>query len=92
MNLANFTGASTLPLVVTAYAQNGTTFLLIFNEEVTEVSATDISNYGIVPALDIFGITKVNGTTYSMTTSQQTPGQSYTVTITGVLDLANNPI
>jgi hypothetical protein len=88
----NFTGASSSPLVITAYAQTGTQFVLIFSEEVIESSATDLTHYGIVPALDIHSITKVNATTYIMNTSQQIPGQSYTVTITGVIDTAHNPI
>jgi hypothetical protein len=69
-----------------------TTFVLIFNEDVTESSATNISNYAISPALDIISISKINSTTYEMTTSQQTANTAYHVTLTGVIDRANNPI
>jgi hypothetical protein len=86
------TGVGVLPYVITAYAKDSTTFVLIFNEDVTESSATNISNYAISPALDIISISKLNSTTYEMTTSQQEANTAYHVTLTGVIDRANNPI
>jgi hypothetical protein len=86
------TGVGVTPFVSTAYALNSTTFVLIFSEEVTEASATNIGNYAISPALDIHGITKVDTLTYHMATSLQTANTTYHVTLTGVLDRANNPI
>ena len=88
----NVTGVGILPYVATAYARDMTTFVLIFSEEVTESSARNIGNYAISPALDILGIVKMNSTTYAMTTSQQTANTVYHVTLTGVIDPANNPI
>ncbi len=89
---ATFTGVSLNPFVTSAYPQNGTSFVLIFNEEVDEASAIDLTHYSLVPSIGILNVAKVNATTYVMTTGQQTPGQSYTLTITGVIDKAKNPI
>jgi hypothetical protein len=91
-SVETYVGLGATPYVTTAYADSGESFVLIFSEEVTESSATNPAHYGIVPALDIFSITKVNATTYRMVTSVQTSGVSYQVTLTGVLDKANNPI
>ena len=86
------TGVGVLPYVTTAYARDNNTFVLIFSEDVTESSATNIANYVITPALDIVSIVKLNSTTYAMTTSQQTANTAYHVTLTGIIDRANNPI
>jgi hypothetical protein len=88
----NVTGVGQLPYVVTAYSRDNTTFVLIFSEDVTESSATNVANYSIAPALDVVSIVKLNSTTYAMTTSQQTANTAYHVTLTGVIDRANNPI
>jgi hypothetical protein len=86
------TGVGVLPYVVTAYARDNTSFVLIFSEDVTESSATNPANYVITPALDIVSIVKLNSTTYAMNTSQQTANTAYHITLTGVIDRANNPI
>lgn len=86
------TGVGVLPYVVTAWAESNTTFVLIFSEAVVESSAVNIANYAIAPALDIISIEKVDSTTYRMHTSQQTGNTNYSVTLTGVIDPANNPI
>jgi hypothetical protein len=88
----NVTGVGVLPYVVTAYSRDNTTFVLIFSEAVVESSATNISHYAITPALDIISIVKQNATTYTMTTSPQTANTVYHVTLTGIIDPANNPI
>lgn len=86
------TGVGVLPHVVAAWAESNTTFVLIFNEAVVESSAVNIANYAITPALDIISIEKMDSTTYRMHTSQQTGNTTYYVTLTGVIDPANNPI
>jgi len=86
------TGVGVLPHVVAAWAESNTTFVLIFNEAVIESSAVNIANYAITPALDIISIEKMDSTTYRMHTSQQTGNTTYYVTLTGVIDPANNPI
>ena len=86
------TGVGVLPHVVTAWSESNTTFVLIFNEAVIESSAVNIANYAISPALDIISIEKMDSTTYRMHTSQQTGNTTYYVTLTGVIDPANNPI
>jgi hypothetical protein len=86
------TGVGVLPHVVAAWSESSTTFVLIFNEAVIESSAVNIANYAIAPALDIISIERMDSTTYRMTTSQQTASTNYSVTLTGVIDPANNPI
>jgi hypothetical protein len=86
------TGVGVLPHVVAAWAESNTTFVLIFNEAVIESSAINIANYAISPALDIISIEKMDSITYRMHTSQQTGNTTYYVTLTGVIDPANNPI
>ena len=88
----NVTGVGVAPHIVTAYADSSSSFVLIFNEEVHESSAIDPANYAILPGLTIHSITKTAPKTYRMVTDPQTSNTTYQVTITGVIDYANNPI
>lgn len=91
-NTANFTGAGDSPQVTSAFPTDATHITLIFNEEVDQGSATDPSHYSIVPALNIVAITKINAITYQLTVNPMTPGQTYSITLTNIIDKAKNPI
>lgn len=65
---------------------------VIYSEGMNEGDATDRANYSIAPSLQIVSIKKITDFWFQLTTSKQTIGQSYIVTVTGVRDLANNPI
>ena len=61
-----------------------------FSEPVTAASAGTAGNYSI-PGLTISGVTVLNPTSVRLTTSQQTPGSRYTLTINNVADVASVP-
>lgn len=88
----NVIGVGAAPYVHTAYAEDSSHFILIFNEEVDEAGATNPSNYAISPSLDILGISRIGTTTYRMETSRQTANVLYQVTLTGIVDRAHNAI
>lgn len=67
------------------------TITIVFSEPMGS-SASDLANFKVA-GLTITGITTDNdGVRTILTTSPQTPGQKYTVTMTGVVDLNNNAV
>ena len=63
-----------------------------FNERVDATNAIVTGNYQITPELAVTGAMLENGTNVVLTTSSQTSGTVYTVSVTGVTDLAQNVI
>jgi hypothetical protein len=81
---------ATKPTLVSAVA-TGTfdTVRLTFSEPLDAATATVTANYTITPALAVTAATYANRVV-TLTTAPQTPGgTAYTVTVTGVKDLAN---
>jgi len=70
-------GVGLTPHIVTAYADSSSSFVLIFNEEVDESSATNPGNYAILPGLSIHSVTKTASKTYRVITDQQTANTTY---------------
>jgi hypothetical protein len=65
------------------------TVRLTFSEVLDAATATAVANYTITPALAVTAATYANRVV-TLTTAPQTPGgTAYTVTVTGVKDLAN---
>ena len=59
-----------------------------FSELVREATAANLSYYQLSGGLSIQEVTVINGSTVRLTTSPQTPGQTYTLTVNGVRDAA----
>jgi hypothetical protein len=73
-------------------SNNGTGLILRFTEDLYAPSAENIGNYQIDPALAVTGaILQPDLRTVVLEVSTMTPGVSYTVTVLGVMDLANTP-
>lgn len=93
-NIAAFTGIeSTPPTVVSAAAASYNTVNVVFSEKVDAATAQITANYSNSPSLAIRNASlQPDGVTVKLTTSAQTGGTNYTVTVTGVKDLAGNII
>ncbi|MGC9336561.1 MAG: lamin tail domain-containing protein, partial [Candidatus Cloacimonadia bacterium] len=83
---------TTPPTLVSANATSSTTVRVTFSEKVSQQSAEDIANYSI-EGLDISAADlQPDEKNVVLTTSEQTPGEIYTLTVSNVEDLAGNQI
>jgi len=67
------------------------TITMTFSEKLDEASATDAGNYTIDPSIAIESITHKKGV-ITITTAQQDPASSYTVTASNITDESKNSI
>ncbi len=67
-----------------------TTATVRFSEAVTAPSSTTAANYGFSGGLTVSAATQVDARTVRLTTSAQTGGSTYTLTVNGVTDAAGN--
>jgi len=81
----------TPPVINSATALSETSVEITFNESLDDATAEDIANYQIYPALTITDAV-LNGYRVTLTTSQQTEFENYTITVNNVEDLAGNII
>jgi hypothetical protein len=90
-------------LTATGIAQTNTSVLVIFSEEVDKATAETVANYSIDNGLTVTAAALVAtddltyGLTYGvkavyLTTSSQTAGKLYTVTVANVKDLSGNAV
>ncbi len=84
--LTNTVGSATLNTVT-----------ITFNEAMEQASVTTAANYTATGGLTISAVNPVmdslgNVSQVILTTSAQTPGQKYTITVKSVTDLAGNPV
>jgi hypothetical protein len=87
-----FSGTGIDPFITLAQAEDALHARVIFSEAVNESDALIVGNYSI-PGLTIFAVQKESGTTiYRLTTSLQSVGITYTLTIVGIRDLQGNYI
>ena len=79
------------PTLISAVALSSTSVEITFSEPLDETTAENTGNYSIDPFLDIssasLGTNKI-----TLTTSEQTEAENYTITVNNVEDLAGNPI
>lgn len=66
--------------------------LIRFSEPVEDVSATNASHYTVNNSVTVNGATLVDAFTVELFTSSLNAGANYTATVSGVRDLAGNPI
>lgn len=82
---------TTAPKALSASSSDETTVVVVFDEGMDRTTAETASNYKISPALTITkGVLSSDKKSVTLTTSSQSIGKSYTVTISGVKDLAGN--
>jgi hypothetical protein len=82
----------TPPTVSGVEVLGGRLLLVNFSSAVVESEALDPANYSFDNGLVVLGLEKVGGSQYQITTSLQTPGLSYELTVTGIHDLNGNLI
>lgn len=68
------------------------TLRVIYTEAVEAAGALDPANYAFTGGLTAQSVTQETDATYIVTTSQQTAGVSYTLTVSNVTDTSGNPI
>ena len=83
---------TTPPAMISATALNRNTVNVLFSEPVAGASAQDKNNYSMSPALEIVGASLLSDQrTVQLTTGNHASGQSYTLTVRNVNDLASPP-
>ena len=82
------------PVLASAVAIDGHHLRISYNERVMPADALISSNYSITGGggLTVLAVVMETETVYVLTTTLQTPGQLYTVTVSNVRDLDGNPI
>lgn len=93
-NSAIFNGVdSTPPKIEFASNINYNTVNLVFSETIDQETAQTLANYAISPDLQVFAaLLQSDGVTVQLTTSAQTGGTEYSVTVMNVRDLSGNSI
>jgi hypothetical protein len=82
---------STLPSVANVMVTGQTTLNVVFTEEITSVTAEDISNYSFIPSLTISSISyEASTSTATVTHSGFTNGTAYSLTVSNMGDLSAN--
>lgn len=83
---------TTPPTLVAAYGgADFTTVRVEFSERVDPATATTPGNYSISGGISVSGAVMINESTVRLTTSRQTGGQRYTLTVNNVRDMAATP-
>lgn len=95
-DFGSFTGTGVSPRLIGAGSRGLNTVRLTFSETVDTATANDAGNYSIVDSggnpLAVSAASKVANKQVDLTTAEQTLDEEYTVTVTGVEDLAGNEI
>lgn len=86
-----YTGVGERPTAYSATPTNPNTLVVTFSEAMDISSASDPSKYS-VPGLTIYSVQAATSSVFVLTTSTMMPSTRYSLTITGVVDKANNPI
>jgi hypothetical protein len=83
---------TTPPTLVAAYGGGDFTSVRVeFSERVDPTSATTPGNYTISGGVTVSAAAMINDRTVRLTTSRQTGGQTYTLTVNNVKDMAATP-
>lgn len=88
----DFTAIGVPPFIAIAISLDAFHVQVNFSEPVVVSDALNVANYGVVPTLTIYSAVQNSPVSFTLETSAQTPGQSYTITANNIKDLQNNPI
>jgi hypothetical protein len=81
------------PSLLSASAAGETSVRLAFDEPLAADSASKTVGYAITPSLDVLAAALADDQqTVTLTTAVQTPGVTYTLSVTGVSDLYGNAV
>jgi hypothetical protein len=80
------------PTVVLARSVDARALDIVFSKPVQWADAETVANYSIDNGLTVSAVTYVTDMVYRLTTSRQTVGTLYTVTVVNVRDLSGNSI
>jgi hypothetical protein len=94
-NTVTYTADQAPPVVVGASSSASFTSVIVtFNEPVDQISAVDAFNYNISDGANFVSVNTAmpiaDGASVLLTTDPQMPGTTYTLSVSGVADLANN--
>lgn len=92
--LQSFVGVGVVPFVALASANDALHAKVVFSEAVVSSEALVPTNYIITggAGLTVYAVTKETDLVYTLTTSLQVVGQSYTVTVSNIHDMYGNLI
>jgi len=85
-------GDTTPPTLVSTNATSSTTVNLVFSEKISQETAEVVGNYIIDELTVLNAHLQTDSITVTLTTAEQTEGETYTITVNNVEDLAGNPI
>jgi len=89
----DFTGIGVAPQVSSATALTAFTVRIVFNEAMkNDVALTTPSNYNFTDGLAATLVERESATWVKVTVNEMVQSHSYTVTVTGVKDVADNPL
>lgn len=89
--IQNFTSGGQPPVLIQISPFDSRIFDVVFSEEVNTTDALRTANYVIFPTLPVINVIKYDYNRYRIFTNQSsTPGQSYTLTVSNIRDLAGN--
>jgi len=81
----------TAPVLAGGSATSATVVVINFNEALDETTATNLTNFSVTPDLEVTSAV-LNVNKITLTTSEQTAGEEYFITINNIEDLAGNQI
>ncbi len=81
----------TAPTVLNVTADKSFTTVLVKYSEPVSDTALDPSHYTIDQAVTVYGVSRLDASTVQLTTSQLAEGAGYSLTISGVQDMATTP-
>lgn len=87
-----FVGDGVMPSLVSAVPQSSTTVLATFSEPVVVIEASVFTNYSFDNGLLSVSVAYVSATEYLVTTSVMHPTTIYTMSVSGIHDLAGNVV
>jgi len=90
--LGYHTSGDTDPYIVGASTTSSTNVNITFNEQISLDTAQDTLNYIIATLTISDAVLQAEGKTVALTTSEQIPGENYTIDVNGIQDLAGNTI
>ncbi len=88
-------GSGTTTPILAVTAVDAETLIVVFSRVVQATGsngALNASNWSLSPSIAVLSVTQVSPTTFQLKTAQQSTGTLYTLTASGIVDLAGNPI
>ncbi len=85
------TGDQQAPKILEVKTVSAQQLVVVYDEKVETASAQNLTHYQIQPALGILSATlAADGLSATLKTNAHSPGQTYTLTVTGIKDLARS--